>query len=380
MINQLPLIKGITGLNKIFRPSRRLFIILGALAVPAFVAIILFYGSGDAGGFFASIGFTKPQNELKQPAGDSNEPPLNPNLKLVDRNTFLAFYQPDPAILPGGSELITSLSGFLHTNSGVELLPVRNWSVPQPDIRATASISIEMPSRRILYGENIFEVRPIASLTKLMTALVAYEHLRLDDTVTISQKAFLAEGDSAGLVTGEQLKVEQLLYALLLESSNDAATALAEHYDAHRGANSDFVTLMNKKAGELKLADAFFDEPTGISPANRASAYTVSQLLYSAFQNAKLAEVMSSSSFTASAHNKDISHYWINLNTLLGAYEGILAGKTGYTEEAGPSMTVLAKSPRDGRHISVVVLDAEDRIEESRALLEWTNRAYIWQE
>ena len=152
--------------------------------------------------------------------------------KLVPRKDFLKKYNKlQIGFLPNAKIASSSISGFIQNNSTDILLPVRNWQVQFEDIDATSVVAIYMPEKRILYGKNIFETRPIASLTKLMTALVVLDEFDLENSITITQAIVKEEGDRAGLIVGEKFSTEQLLYALLLESSNDAAIAFADSYN-----------------------------------------------------------------------------------------------------------------------------------------------------
>lgn len=350
-----------------------------AVALPVVLSLVFFYGNLNLRNITASLTFwstEKPNNGLQNNPGISDF-----KLRLVSQEEFLKKYNPTPALLPKPIQLNATLSGFLRSNPSIELLPARNWAIGFEDIQAQSAIAIEMPTKRILYGKNVFEVRPIASITKLITALTAYNNLKLDEVVTVSQSAIRTEGAAGGLIAGEQLTVEQLLYAVLLESSNDAAVALQEHYDKNKDPGSlDFMAQMNLQAREIGASDTFFEEPTGLSPNNRSSANSIAKILYEVSQKQKLASIMAAAAYATEAQNRDTGHYWINLNTLLEAYEGVIGGKTGYTEEAGPSMAIISETPNDERYLIVAVLNATDRVQETTRLLKWVKEAYIWEE
>ncbi|MEX0877497.1 MAG: serine hydrolase [Candidatus Spechtbacterales bacterium] len=354
--------------------------ILGVVvSIPVLVSLVFFYGNLNFNDLFASLTFQDAENtELENTNTQKNS---EFRLKLIPQDEFLKQYNPKPALLPKPIQMNATLSGFLRSNPAMELLPTRNWAIPFEDIDAASALAIEMPTRRILYGKDVFTVRPIASITKLATALTAYESMSLDEVVTISQSAIRTEGAAGGLVVGEKLTVEQLLYALLLESSNDASVALLEHYNETKSEGSlDFISLMNHKMRKLDISDTYFEEPTGLSPQNISSANSIAKILYTVSQNEKLASIMASSSYATQTQGKEMVHYWINLNTLLEAYEGVIGGKTGYTEEAGPSMSIVLRTPNESRYLMVVVLNASDRVQETTRLLKWVKKAYIWEE
>ena len=298
---------------------------------------------------------------------------------LSDTESFLKKYQTSKInSLPKTNTFSSSIVDILNTDSLNTLLPARNWQVQFKDINATSALAVYMPEKRILYGRNVFEQRPVASLTKLMTALVVLDTYNSEEIITISQEAIKEEGDSANFVAGEQFTVNQLLYALLLESSNDAAWAFLEQYNKDNSGKT-FINAMNQKAQDMGLANTTFADPAGLSDANVSTAHEISQILYLVFQNDILKQVMQEPSYTTKSINKSLSHFWVNLNSLLGAQEDVLVGKTGFTNEAGPSMSTVAKSPIENTFVVTVVLDAQDRIEATRELLEWVKKAYIWE-
>lgn len=355
--------------------KKKLLIVGLLILIPMLLAIFLFYGNLNLSNITASLITIK----TREPNVENINKPSS-TLKLISRNEFLKKYNPEQSSLPQTTQWTSSLSTFIQTNTSTELLPARNWSVPFIDIASTVALAIEMPSKRVLYGKNAFEVRQIASLTKLMTALIVYENLNLEDEVTISQKALNTEGNSANFVAGEKFTVKQLLYALLLESSNDAAVALEEFYNQNYKTGLSFIDLMNAKVRELGIQDANFEEPSGLSINNVASAHSVAQILHEAFTKPELKEIMATSSFITQAKNRDTKHYWINLNTLLGAYDEVLAGKTGYIEEAGPSIAILTKTSNPNKYLVIVMLDSQDRTQAATSLLEWIHQAYIWEQ
>jgi len=359
------------------RKNKFALITAAAVLAPLLLLLIFFYGGFNFSKITSVVGIIfQQESEIEKDAQNSRS-----DLKLISRDDFLKKYNPKPAFLPQAIEIHSSLAEYIRSNSTTTLLPARNWSVPFIDINAESAIAIDMPSNRILYGKNVFAVRPIASITKLMTALIAVENMNLSDVATVSQNAIRTEGSSASLVTGEELTIEQLLYAALLESSNDAAVAIGEFYDSTRPEGSGkFVDLMNQRAEQLALKDTSFIEPSGLDAGNQTTSFGVANILWVAFQNETLRVIMGTSTYTTGPGNREFTHSWVNLNTLVGAYEDILAGKTGYTEEAGPSMALLSATSNPDKYIVVVVLSAQDRIDESTNLLNWVRQAYIWED
>lgn len=352
--------------------SAPIFALVGVVSILGAVGFSIVYFNSN----------TSPKQQSRGTTIEKNKKSDNKFIfKLAPREDFLKKYNKSQiSFLPNAGIASFSISGFIQNNSTDILLPARNWQVQFQDIDATSVMAVYMPEKRILYGRNIFETRPIASLTKLMTALVVLDEFDLEESVTITQTVIKEEGDTAGLIVGEKFSTEQLLYALLLESSNDAAAAFADNY-AKKNTGVSFVDLMNKKAADMGLRNTFFVEVTGLDDRNVSNAYEVGQILYIAVQNPILAQVLSAPNYTTQSINKDFTHFWVNLNSLLGAYDGIIGGKTGFTNEAGPSMATAVKTPillKDNLIISVV-LDAPDREGATQQLLDWVKEAYIWE-
>jgi len=278
--------------------------------------------------------------------------------------------------------------------SNPNFLPIRDWSISEPEIEARAAlISAVNPKElvdlesRVLYSKNSDQVLPIASITKIMTALVVLDRLDLEEIVTISQNSYDAYGNQGGLMANERFSVKDLLYALLMESSNDAAVALAEHYEAK--ANCDvkpfvclsddelsFIYLMNKKAKELGLENTHFTDPSGYDADNVSTVEDISKLVIDSFRWPILWQILKTPTidlYSVDGH----SHHWINTDELLNRMSNIVGGKTGYTTKAkGCLVIVTEQSPQE--YLIMVVLGAEQRFLQTEKLIDWTNKAYTW--
>lgn len=259
--------------------------------------------------------------------------------------------------------------------------PIRNWDVALQDINAISAISIEPIAQKILYNKNIFDPRPIASLSKLMAALIVVDEMNLGDEVLISKNAIEGYGDAGDLVVDEKLTVESLLYALLVSSSNDAAIALEEYYNAFRVEDDKtFVAAMNGKAHALGLIDTFFVEPSGLNINNRSTAYDLARLADYIFHIPALRQILSTPVIDVQSVDGVINHHLVNSNKLLGVLPGVLAGKTGYTDEAGESIVLFVKKGDDpDDYLIHLVLGSDDRIKDARALIDWVDKAYVWE-
>ncbi len=263
----------------------------------------------------------------------------------------------------------TLLTASLNSN----FIPIRNWSVEELDIQAKATAVFDPSGEKFLYQKNIKEKLPIASLTKIITAIVTLENLGLDDIITISKKAVMTEGENGRLVINEKLSVRDLLYIMLMESSNDAAVALAN------ATNSDFVTLMNKKIKDLGLENTYFVDPTGISKWNYSTAFDLARLAKYSFDKPLIWQILSTKETKIYSQDGKTDHYLTNTNELFGEISEIIGGKTGFTEEAGGCMLTMVKiSNKPGEYLITIILGSENRELETKKLISWIQKAYVW--
>lgn len=254
-------------------------------------------------------------------------------------------------------------------------LPIRNWDIAEPEIETKAALIFNQGKNKILYQKNIYQPLPIASLTKLMTALIVLENIGTDEIVVVSEKAVAGYGDQGDLEVKEELTIDNLLQALLMESSNDAAIALAEAVEGKRGV--DFIGLMNQKAHELGLKDTHYTDPSGYEPTNVSTAEEIVKLIEYSFNYSFIWEVFRTPSLSLSSVDGLTSHYWVNTDKMLNRLPGVIGGKTGYTEEAQGCLFLVIEQESPGYLISVV-LGAQERFLETERLINWVKKAYIW--
>src|SRR5690625_2328576 len=220
-------------------------------------------------------------------------------------------------------------------------------------ISAEQAIVIDGNSGRVLFDKNSDEQRPIASITKVMTALLAIEYGNLKEKVTVSKEATEVTGSSIYLQPEEQITLEDLLYGLMLRSGNDAAMAIAEHIG---GSVEGFVFLMNEKAKYLGMTNTNFMNPHGLDEEHHySSAYDIALLMKHAIQNETFQKISSTSSYLSA--NRD--YRWFNKNKLLThLYPHCTGGKTGFTKSAGRTLVTTAE--KEGISLIAVTLNAGD--------------------
>lgn len=232
------------------------------------------------------------------------------------------------------------------------------------DAKSVISLEVDNGQDKILLEKNKEKQLPIASLTKLMTAAVVLDKYELNKRVFISNNAMSQIGDQGNLKIGEVLSVKNLLYIMLIESSNRAAYALAEvmGYDK-------FVSEMNKKAQSIGMLNTYFADSTGLNPKSYSTVLDLAKLSKHLFENYHLfGEIINTDKFNLYLENGNFHHELMNTNQLLGE-ETIVGGKTGFTEQARGCFMVIEKNPNDQSYIINVILGSEDRLKEMKKLV-----------
>lgn len=224
------------------------------------------------------------------------------------------------------------------------------------NISANSACLIEAESGRVLYSKSASKRMPMASTTKVMTAIVALESgISLSAQIKVPQEAVGIEGSSVYLKLGENVTFEMLLYALMLSSANDAAVAIAI---CVCGSLDAFVALMNEKALNLGLTDTHFTNPHGLyDKEHYTTAENLAKLMAYAMKNPDFAKITSSKS-KAFAREDGTSFLLNNHNRLLKTYDGVIGGKTGFTKKSGRCLVTCAE--RDGLRLIAVTLNAPD--------------------
>lgn len=231
-----------------------------------------------------------------------------------------------------------------------------------PAIGAEAAILMDARTGTILYSKNIHEELFPASTTKIMTCLLAVENANLGDKITFSNDAVFSvprDGSSIGMDVGESITLEQALYGIMVGSANEVANAVAEHVS---GSIDEFVALMNKRAKELGCTNTHFSNPNGLQTDDHyTSAYDLSLIARAFFDNELLCKVGNTPRYHFTATDTQPDDFYLNnkhkLITGEVKYDGIVGGKTGYTDQARETLVTCAE--RDGIKLICVVLKEE---------------------
>ncbi len=240
----------------------------------------------------------------------------------------------------------------------------------EPEINARSAIVIDAESGRVLFEKNAYIKRPMASTTKVMTAIITLENCDLNEVVTVSRNAALVNGSTINLTTGEKLTMRELMYGLLLRSGNDAAIAIAEHIG---GSVDGFAKMMNDKAREIGAYNTKFTTPHGLDEEGHYStAYDMALITRYALKNPVFNDIVGTRSIQVGKRTMN------NTNEMLWGYEGADGVKTGYTGKAGRCL--ITSATRNGRrYISVVLFcDSRDqRALSSKKILDYAFERYF---
>lgn len=252
--------------------------------------------------------------------------------------------------------------------------PVQTGSEPPPDFDARGAIVIDEASGAVLFEQNAHESVPLASLTKIVTAILAIEGAPVDNWVAVNDVDYRQMPGSSvmGIIPGDCFTLRDLLYGLMLPSGNDAALAIARF---QAGSDEAFVNEMNTLLLRLGLTESHFTDPHGLGSAeHHASAYDIAMLSRYAMTELPLfREIVNTRSHVA-VGDRELSLR--NVNSFLSQYDGGDGVKTGYTEEAG--RTLSASATRNGHRVYAVILNDNNRYATAGALIDWAFDNYTW--
>lgn len=279
------------------------------------------------------------------------------------------------------------LSANISADFGMEKKElIRKDNAADLELGARAAISIFIgpdKKEKVLFGKNIQEKLPIASITKLMTADVFLENFDLNQPITISQEAAMQDG-GAVFAPGEKFLAKDLLYAGLIESSNSASYALAEVASVN-----GFVALMNLQAQYLGMKNTYFGNPTGLDPdypseiINLSTAEDLVRLAIHLFDKPLIWEILNTPEFYLYADDGSVHHKamttddFLKSDSLVKLSDIIVGGKTGYTPQAGECLMLVLRN-KNGGFIVNVILGSEDRFGEMKEMIGWVKNSYQW--
>ncbi len=292
----------------------------------------------------------------------------------------IVFKTPDPepySYISGATPQLRAAQAFLLPIAEPAYAPRRDTNIVEPIPDANAALLAHLDSGRILFEKNANLQVPIASLTKLLTALVVRDLFDSQEIVTIASQSVRVDGQKQTLYLGERIMVRDLVQMMLVESSNDAAYALAA-YAGERGI--DFVAQMNRKAYSLGMYNCTFIDPAGLDDAALCTAQDLLRLVRDTLHSApELWPIMAQSRIAVTSADGKIVHEVVSTNELLGQIPGIVGGKTGYTDEALGCLVLVVKLPEKNDTLVSIVLGSRGRFADTRALISWAQVAYRWE-
>jgi len=233
--------------------------------------------------------------------------------------------------------------------------------VKEPELKSALSIETNLlDEQKIIFKKSSNSILPIASLTKLMTAVVSFDNYDLSESVTVSKEADSQSSMKIDLKEGDTFSIAEVLHIMLVESSNKAAYALSE-----KMGEEDFVFLMNKKASQIGLKNTYFSDPTGLSSSNVSTTEDLAALAEYILSNyPDIAQMTIAKNYTLDNFG-EIK----NTNNLLSEFSEIVLGKTGFTNSANGCLLVALFNPENNNYTINVVLGADDRFLEMRKLI-----------
>ena len=272
------------------------------------------------------------------------------------------------------SPLPKFLTNVMYNQSGSTFfwqprLGVLGTSQKPLEITAKAALAYDTQTNTMLYEKNIDTRLPIASLTKIMTAIIALENMPLHQNIMITKSAATIGEDSMGLSEGETLKLSDLMYGMLLQSGNDAAEAIAQ---ASKFKRSDYIHLMNKKAEDLGLSNTRFTNPTGLQGDGEQFS-TAKELLVMtnyALQKKEFADIVATYQYDIEITPTHKGYTLFNETNLLTTYPGVRGVKTGFTDEAG--LCLVTYLDYKGHKIIAALLNSQNRRAEMSQILDYS--------
>lgn len=255
--------------------------------------------------------------------------------------------------------------------------PIRRPEFADPQLAARSFLLYEIENEKILLASNSKQPWPAASLTKILTAVVVAENLAPDEIVVIGADSRNVDAEGADFYLGEKVYVKDLLAAMLIKSSNDAAVALSGAVESKTGRR--FLEMMNRKADEIGMINSFFLDPSGLNDDGYSTAEDLLKLARYSKKYELIWQMLGLRSWEMRSADDKFAHSFLSTNKLFDDLPGIIGGKTGYTEGALGCM--ILEVGRHGEHGSfvVVVLGSSSRFEDAKKLIQWGRSAFRWE-
>lgn len=276
------------------------------------------------------------------------------------------------------NQSFNSQTAYLLSAAEPHNFPIRRPEAVDPVIDAKSYLLYETKNDKMILAHNTRQPLPIASLTKILTAMVVLENLAPDEILTIDAASRNVDQEGADFYLGEKIYVKDLLGAMLVKSSNDAAVALAKRVEEKTPGR--FVAMMNRQAYAIGMVNSSFLDPAGL---NDDAYSTAEDLLKLALYSKKYPEIwqwLGKPSWAMRSADGPLAHLFLSTNRLFDTLPNIIGGKTGYTDSALGCMILEVKNPFvSGGSFLAIVVGSSARFEDIRKLIEWGQSSFRWE-
>ena len=278
--------------------------------------------------------------------------------------------------LANAEPAFNSYQAYVLPISEPSYFPIFDSVKEKPVIDAKAGLVYDTRSGRFLFVKNPRIKLPIASLTKILSAVVVLENFDTKEAVTIPKEVLRVDDEKQSLYLNEEITVQNLLKLMLIESSNDAAYALAYHAN-NKGIN--FVDKMNEKAQLLNMNDSNFLDPAGLNDNAYSTSEDLVKLIKYSLKYDLIWEILTEKSIVVKSVDGKIEHKAENTDQLLGIIPDIFGGKTGNTDKALGCMILVVDIPDKNDKLISIVLGSRSRFDDTKKLIDWVKEAYRWE-
>jgi len=296
---------------------------------------------------------------------------------LVAVNVFFIVKFPKQGNDFANAEILNSSQIYMLPVSEPSYLPILVSNTDRPVIDAKSAAVYDIRSGRFLFAKSTRSRLPIASLTKIMTSSVAIEQLDFNDTVKVSAEAVKVDGEKQTLYEGEEISILSLLKLMLVESSNDAAFALADYFKNTTG--KDMIEEMNIKAQFLQMTETKFLDPAGLDDNAYSTVEDMIKLIRNTMREDSIWDITTEKSTSVKSIDGKIEHKIESTNQLFGVIPDVVGGKTGYTDGALGCMILIVDIPGKNDKLISIVLGSKERFGDTQKLIDWTKSAYSWE-
>lgn len=294
---------------------------------------------------------------------------------LVIVNLYFVMDSSDKNNLANAEPAFNSSQAYLFPISEPSYFPIYDSKSEKPVIDAKSGLVYDTRSGRFLYAKNPRIKLPVASLTKILSAIIVLDNLDLKETVKIPKEVLRVDEEKQSLYLNEEITVQSLLKLVLIESSNDAAYALAWHADS-KGIN--FVEKMNEKARVFGMNDSSFLDPAGLNDNAYSTAEDLVKLIRNSIKYNFIWDILTEKSVVVKSVDGKIEHKVESTDLLLGVIPDIFGGKTGYTDGALGCMILVVDIPDKNDKLISVMLGSRSRFEDTKKLIDWVKESYRW--